>query len=88
MRYVPAGAVGLSVTEPPAVPPEMLQVKVEPAGNPLIVQARSFPLNPKPETPTVPPGRATFGEIVTWAIGVPTVKIVDAEKKPSVTVIT
>jgi hypothetical protein len=56
-----------------------------------IVQLASFPLNPKPETPTVVPGRATFGEIVTCAIGVPRVKLADAAKAKmelSVTVIT
>jgi hypothetical protein len=60
-----------------------------PANPALMKQVASFPLNPKPLTPTLEPGRTTLGFTVTWAIGVPTVKIVDAAKAVlSVTVIT
>jgi hypothetical protein len=55
----------------------------------VIVQPLSFPLKPKPSTPTLEPGRTTLGLTVTWAIGVPTVKVADAAAPVlSVTVIT
>jgi len=89
MRYVPAGAVGERVTDPPAVPPEILHgaLAMTPAIG-AIVQLASFPLNPKPETPTVVPGKATFGVTVTSAEGVPSWNAVWAENVPSPTVIT
>jgi hypothetical protein len=66
MRYIPAGDVGSSCIDPPAVPPEILQEEVDNAGNPVIVQGPvSPPLNPKPDTPTEVPGKATLGESVT-----------------------
>ncbi len=52
--------------DPPTVPPELVHVKLEPAGSPVrdVHESESVERNPEPVKPTLSPGKATFGVIV------------------------
>jgi hypothetical protein len=83
-RYKPAGVFAGTLNVAPALPPAIVQVPETAIGDETVtVHPLSAPLNPKPvtATDTVPlaAGVIKFGLTVTCAVGVPTVKVVDAE---------
>jgi hypothetical protein len=77
----------------PALPPDIMQVPETAIGDETVtVHPVSAPLNPNPvtATATVPErgGAIALGLTVTSAVGVPTVKVADAEFTPSLAVTT
>lgn len=83
-RYSPDVAPAGTFKVALALPPDMLQVPATVIGaETATLHPVSTGLNPKPVTPTVTVpligGVMEFGEIVTSAVGVPSVKVVDAD---------
>jgi hypothetical protein len=63
IKYRPLGAGSGSVIDPPTVPPELVQVNVNPAGGPVNDEHApvSVDANPDPVKPTFCPGKALLG---------------------------
>lgn len=83
-RYRPDAAPEGTFNVALALPPDILQVPATAMGvETVTLHPVSTGLNPKPVTATVRVplvrGRIEFGESVSWAFGVPSVNVVEAE---------